>query len=220
MNMGEMMNMSTKPTDAGNVSKEPSMADVLMTIAETLRELKAQPNADASIADRLTAMLEAQASKQVEDTMDKAEARKSGRHTGPTGVLENNFPPDISFLNPLGERDNPRPDLKCRIIWAGYEETKEALTREEIELLNRVEPGNYWVTKSDGSKVELKVKAKSGNNGRLEMLRFSFPCKNIEDRMNLRSKVEWLREVLGGPVQSPSELLTELAALRAQLAAR
>ena len=198
---------------------EPSMADVLLAINATLQEMRKAPANDTSsvIADRLTAMLEAQQAKQVVDTMDTAEARKSGRHVGPTGVLENEFPPEISFLNPLGERDHPRPELKCRIVWAGYEEKKESLTREEIELLNQIEPGDYRVTKSDGVTIPFTVKAKQGNNGKLEMLRFSFPCKNVEDRMGIRSKVDWLREVLGEKGPSSAALLAEIAQLRAQI---
>ena len=198
---------------------EPSMADVLLAINATLQEMRKVPASDqnALIADRLTAMLEAQQSRQVQDSMDTAEARKSGRHVGPTGVLENEFPPAISFLNPLGERDHPRPELKCRIVWAGYEESKESLTREEIELLNQVQPGDYRVTKADGVSIPFTVKGKTGNNGRLEMLRFSFPCKNVEDRMGIRSKVDWLKEVLGEKVPSSAALLDEIAKLRAQI---
>ena len=69
---------------------------------------------------------------------------------------ENAFPPQISKFNPRGDKDFPRPQLKCpmEIPWPVEQ---EAHTREEIELLNLIEAGEWMVTRSDRSKVKMVV---------------------------------------------------------------
>ena len=51
--------------------------------------------------------------------------------------------PNISAFNPAGEKAHPRPELKGDVYWAGYLLRGDELTREEIDLLNQVQPGSY-----------------------------------------------------------------------------
>jgi len=157
----------------------------------------------ADVLARMTAIMEEQQEQrrkqglreELED-LSTADARKASRHIGATGVAENNFPPEISNYNKKGERDNPRPELRCKMIWVGINLTKEMLTREEIELVNQVQPGDYRVTKADNSTIEFTVEGKVDRAGKPELLRFHFPCKHVEDRQNHMPMTSYLREVL------------------------
>lgn len=59
--------------------------------------------------------------------------------------------PDKSSLNPLGEREHPRPDLTRLIFWQGFRTKKEDLTREEIEAMNRLVPGRFHLRRPNGT---------------------------------------------------------------------
>lgn len=71
---------------------------------------------------------------------------------------ENVSHPDVSVLNPLGERDHPRPALKCRQFWwGGFLEQRTDLSLDEIALVNALEAGEYWVTRTDETKEKVPV---------------------------------------------------------------
>lgn len=133
---------------------------------------------------------------------------------------ENRFGPEISVFNPLGERDNPRPELKCKMFWLGHKLTKDVLTREEIEALNAMEPGHYRVTKSDNRKISFDVQAREDNGGKLEQLTFHFPCKNTEDRQNHNPMLSYLLEAQGKLTPSVHSLMQQVLELKAELAAK
>jgi hypothetical protein len=160
---------------------------------------KQTPPADNQLAAILAKMADLMAKQgereEVED-LSSADARKAGRRVGPSGAYENAFAPDISTYNPRGERDFPRPELVCRMIYVGFKLAKEALTVEEIELLNQMKAGDYRVTKSDGKTIPFLVTAKLDAAGRREMLTFHFPCKTTEDRHNHQPMAVYLREAL------------------------
>jgi hypothetical protein len=130
---------------------------------------------------------------------------------------ENVFnPPMVSHYNPLGERDFPRPDLKCDVSWTGFKLNKECLTRDEIELLNRLEPGDYTVRKGDGAQIQFVVTEKVGNAGKRERLSIFYPCKSSEDRSNHLSMANYMRQVLGEDVTN-DDLRLQIDALKRQL---
>lgn len=60
--------------------------------------------------------------------------------------------PRTSAYNPRGEKDFPMPELKC-LMMMPYEQKPglHALDREEVELVNLVEPGKYMVEMNDGA---------------------------------------------------------------------
>jgi len=167
---------------------------------DKVTETPAQLNAILAKMTELLAEQAKRAAKQGEredlEDLNSAEARRAGRRVGAAGAYENAFAPEISAFNPRGDRDNPRPALACQMIWTGFKLSKEALTVEEIELLNQAKPGEYRVTKSDGKTIPFTISAKQDAAGRLEMLTFHFPCKNTEDRHNHMGMVAYLREVL------------------------
>lgn len=70
---------------------------------------------------------------------------------------ENIHSPLISTLNPQGDKDYPRPELKYRKAYIPWEAEPEDFNFEERELLNLVEPGEYWVTRNDNSRVMIRV---------------------------------------------------------------
>lgn len=186
------------PPDVGDptVPQDVSMPQALAMIAEALKTIKA---GDAGASDRL------------------ANIERFLLHQEETRPHENLFnPPMVSALNPLGERDHPRPELQCRIIWVGYELTKDILSFDEIALLNRMEPGSYRVTKADLKRIVFNVQEKRDDAGRREMLTFHFPCKGSEDRQNHAPMVSYLREALGENIGTET-LHAQIAALRAQL---
>lgn len=209
------------------MSKEPSTAEVLLQIGEMLKALNSKApeptDNNAKALDLLTKFLEKQDDRQHQarerEDLETKEARKLGRHVNAAGVYENNFPPDISWLNPLGERDHPRPELKCRMIYVGQELKKEGLSREECDLLNQCVPGDYFVTKADGSRIKFIIKGKFSSAGTMETMSFHFPCKGPGDRDNHAPMTAYLREVLGDKVPTPTELLAEIDRLKAQISA-
>jgi hypothetical protein len=87
---------------------------------------------------------------------------------------ENRRPPLISDYNPLGERDHPRPKLKCHIYMGsapvGSPRENTTLTRDEIEALNRMGPGFFRVRKMDGSNVVVEVRGQVNANRQVERL--------------------------------------------------
>jgi hypothetical protein len=131
---------------------------------------------------------------------------------------ENLFnPPMKSHFNPLGERDHPRDELKCQMFWAGYKMTKDNLRQSEIELLNRIDPGVYRVTKADGRTIPFTVVARTDDTGKLDRMNFHFACKSAEDRSNHLSMESYLKEALG-EVSSTESLRAQIETLKSQLA--
>lgn len=179
---------------------QAQMAHAFAKIAETLEAIRAQ-GAGPGVSEQLEGI------------------QKFLIHQESTRPKENLFtPPLISHFNPLGDRDHPKPEFKTRMIWVGYELNTGTSTRQEIELLNRCEPGEGLVTKADGSKISFRVEGKRTDTGKLEMLTFHFPCKGPEHRQNHAPMVSYLQEYLG-ETHTLEQLQAQVAHLQAQLAA-
>lgn len=186
------------------------MGDVLKQIAqmqqETARLIEKMKGSGANNGDVVERLLEQQ-----QQLLNK---------TRP----ENPDSPRISvYSHAEGERDNPKADLKCRMRWVGYELTTDTLRPLEVELLNKLQPGEFRVTKADGTPIKFTVQAKFSdvyddqtNRPRLESLDISFPCKG-EHRQNHMSMVAYLQQVLHGAIPSTDDLLREVARLRSEL---
>lgn len=71
----------------------------------------------------------------------------------------NEAPPMISAFNPRGDKDFPKPALKCKMLLP-WEAEHESLTREEVDLLNLLEPMDYIVVRNDRTKVKVEVRCK------------------------------------------------------------
>lgn len=139
---------------------------------------------------------------------------------------ENKQAPGISVYSyPEGDLAHPKPDLKCKMYWIGYELNTDTLTPVEVDLLNRVQPGEFRVTKTDGTAIPFKVAAKYGDRidtatdrPELRELSIWFPCKAADQKQNHASMSQYLQQVLGDRIPTNAELLAEVAQLRAQLA--
>ena len=132
---------------------------------------------------------------------------------------ENRQSPGISvFSTPKGDLVDPKPELKCKMFWVGYPLITETLTPLEVDLLNRLEPGEFRVTKSDGAQIPFRVAAKRNDRFALEELAITFPCKG-EHKHNHGSMVSYMQQALGDYIPSQAELMAELQRLKAELAA-
>ncbi len=76
-----------------------------------------------------------------------------------TRKKSNDFSPEISEYNPRGQKDFPMPDLKCEVLmpWPLRKGFQHGLTREEVELMNLIEPGEYVISLLDGTEVTCSV---------------------------------------------------------------
>lgn len=92
---------------------------------------------------------------------------------------ENKQAPMVSAFNPLGERDHPRPALRCWMYFGsapiGSPRENHTLTVEEIIALNAVMPGHYRITKMDGSQAVIEVRGQMNSNRELERLWILLP---------------------------------------------
>lgn len=134
---------------------------------------------------------------------------------------ENPQAPDVSCYNPLGERDHPRAAFICHKVYQnGIELEREHLDREEIELINALKPGQFKVTKTDGTQTEFLVKDERDANGKLAARHMTFRAKERHDLIGLPGLKAMLREVLGlAPTSAEEVALRErVAVLEARLA--
>lgn len=113
-----------------------------------------------------------------------------------------------SPFNPRGEKSFPMPRLKCEIYapWK-QEPNHHNLTREEVELFNLLDPGEYEFELNDGSPARMTVVGdKNAATGVIEKLRLTpEPMWNNEHKGRFRSMAETLRQMLGDratPVRS------------------
>ncbi len=99
-----------------------------------------------------------------------------------------------SPFNPRGDRDFPRPKLKCAIYLGGAPlgSTKEVtvLTHDEIAALNALEPGYYRIEKLDRSRVVVEVRGQRDSNQRLDRLWILLP--DGDDQKNLYPPLDLL----------------------------
>jgi hypothetical protein len=70
--------------------------------------------------------------------------------------------PKVSVYNPRGQKDFPMPALKCECyapfqLTPSLQESSPSLDREEVELFNLLEPGDYQVQLADESWIPVCV---------------------------------------------------------------
>ncbi len=161
---------------------------------------------------------------------EQFDALLAGRETPQTGVLtpealakafaqanqrENPQAPMVSCYNPRGETNHPRPRLRAKTRQNGVELNEDTLTWEEIEALNALPNGEFYVTKGTGSKIKFSVKFTRGlDEDSLERVDIHFPCKD-EQRYDHRPLLEYCFEVLESAGQDAD--VTRLKALQKEL---
>lgn len=75
-----------------------------------------------------------------------------------TAPRSNTQPPLISAYNPRGQKDFAMPELKCEIEAAfPMTPTLHALDREEVELFNLLEPGEFVIAMIDDTQQPVNI---------------------------------------------------------------
>lgn len=148
-----------------------SDADPIARLAAAMEKMVERQQGPSPIDPTLAALLSAMMATmerivqaQVAGNASNAEAlRKSQDPSNP-------FAPGTSVFNPRGERDHPRPQLKCK-MFLPWEAEVESLTREEIELLNLLQPGEFYIRRNDESRIMMEIKATiNPNSGKFDRL--------------------------------------------------
>jgi hypothetical protein len=67
---------------------------------------------------------------------------------------------------------------------------------EELELMNKMVAGDYFVSKSDGTMVPFKVREIRNDLGQLRRIDLSFPYRDESDRAGVLPMAMWLRDVV------------------------
>ena len=105
--------------------------------------------------------------------------------------------PGISAFNPEGELKNPRPELQGDIYWVGYLLRGDELTRSEIELINRLQPGDYEVVaRPGGSLVPFRVRDLDPGSRDTRRLLVLFPCTTADQRSEYLSMSDLLTQIV------------------------
>ena len=175
---------------------EPTMAQVLARMTDLLAAVRTGGATDANM-------------KQVE-LMERLLIKTQPENPQATGI-------SAFFTEADKAQYGEKPTLRCKTVWAGREVFGDVETPEEILLLNRLEHGDYKVTKSDGNRIKFEVRLKRDDNDRLSEVNVWFPCKG-EHKHNHGSMVSYCRQALGEAIPTASELMAEVARLRAELA--
>jgi len=136
-------------------------------------------------------------------------------HTKPKQV---DNPEQKSPFNPAGDRDHPRPELKCDIRHCGVSLSRSTLTVTELDLLNRLEPGEFWVRKTDGSeeKVTIVPKLLDTGDGYAQLnIRMDVKDETGTKKHGWPSLANLCRQILGEPEVHPPARRSAAAGRRA-----
>ena len=178
------------PTEAG----APNPWEVMARVATALEALVARSSGgsqDSTAIEKLTTALERMTSAQIQSS-DKSieEARRAFR---PSNMVN----PGVSVFNRRGDRDFPKPPLKCMVMMPWLAE-HEALTREEVELLNLLEAGEYTIKRTDRSKIVISVQMRYNVDGKTPsaMLISHETAFNNDNFRMMPAIADWLRDAL------------------------
>lgn len=123
-----------------------------------------------------------------------------------------NFPRVSVYSYPEGDKARPRPVFKCPVFWNGFDLDWDTTTAAELELINRLEPGDYTFRRIDGRTLEkVAIVGERNASGQLSKLSVDFPTK--EHRDTLPSMLSMLMDIVG--VKTPEQ--QEIERLRAEL---
>lgn len=142
---------------------------------------------------------------------------------------ENEIAPGVSAYNPRGEVAFPRAKPTHIFLQGPYPvcspQDYATVTATEIALCNQLLPGDYLVTKADGTDVKVTVKTEFESNGRTPYrTTIIMPMADDDQKANWVPLVQMLTQILTGeqPQQSFTRyqtiidtLTTENVALKA-----
>jgi hypothetical protein len=137
-----------------------------------------------------------------------AQTMAQGQLATAQAIREQNGPRDnpmgsplISEFNPAGDRDHPRPDLRCPVTFCGAECPRDCFTVEEIDLINTLEAGVWSVQKSDGTMARFAVVPTVDQaTGTWTKLDLSVDAKDHDSNKNWPPLVQMLAQIQGLPV--------------------
>ncbi len=108
--------------------------------------------------------------------MRKGDQDIQNRSLKQTASKNNARAPEISVYNPQGQKDYPMPVLQCEVLmpWPlRASDMNGGLTYEEVELMNKIKPGEYVLELLDGTAVQCCVLGtKNTITGKIERLAF------------------------------------------------
>jgi len=181
------------------------------------------------LTEAFTAALNARDSSDVDKEKKFLELINEGRDK----PKENRVAPGVSAFNPDGERDNPRPHLKCKHVWqCGFPVIQKASTKEELELINllidevnrcrreHIPLKEYMVSKADGRQARVTLEADyNATTDMVENLHINYPVRDQDMRSGLYSFTLMLQEMLGlaMPDVDTNALLARNRALESEL---
>ncbi len=126
---------------------------------------EAVPNTP-DVATLMAKLIEIQAAAQTVQTEQLRQTRQKN----------NARAPEISVFNPQGQKDYPMPVLQCEVLmpWPlRASDMNGGLTYEEVELMNKIKPGEYVLELLDGTAVQCCVLGtKNSISGKIERLAF------------------------------------------------
>jgi len=139
---------------------------------------------------------------------------------------ENETAPDVSVYNPLGERDNPRKKPSHIFMQGPYPVCSPqdyfTSTATEIALCEALLPGDYMVTKADGSEVKVSIKRDYESNGtKPYKTTIIMPMADDDQKANWVPLVQLLTEITTGeqPAASFARMQAIIDKQAAELAA-
>lgn len=143
--------------------KGPQQPETLEDALKLIEQLKAQapPTEMASALDKLA---------KIAENSQRVQAAQL-KQTAPRNNAQG---PRISPYNPRGEKDYPMPTLKCEMHMPFPSSPAiHAFDREEVELLNLVEPGKYAIELNDGSVRIIVIQGKRNRlTGHVDSIRW------------------------------------------------
>jgi hypothetical protein len=183
---------ATEVAPAAPVAAAPPQTDV-MALAQALALALNQNNQQQTNA--LQQILEAQL---------KLAQNPGGRHSN--SDQEN---PRRSAFNPHGDRDYPRPGLKCHMYFGQYDDegqieaaypiVEDSCSYEEQVLCNALEQGAYTVKRNDGKAGKVLVQERRDGAGKLNRIIVAFPYgwMSKEFQQALPAMVNTLEQITG-----------------------
>lgn len=121
---------------------------------------------------------------------------------------ENINGPEISDLNPFGDRDNPRPGLKCdwfygmidektkKAMNSGVEMDPKSLSVWEQMALNVLEPMQGQVERLDGASMPVTVAATLDDFGKVRLMTLAFPANVVGKKGENRNMVPAITDLV------------------------
>ncbi len=177
----EAATIAETPAPVAPVAVAAPMAPITLTF-EQLQQLLAANRSDgangSAIADAITQGIQ----------------QSKGRH-------QNEFSPAISVLNPLGDRDHPRPGLKCKMTLATqdprtkvvretYPFEDDDLTAQEQIALNTLQPWSGVVRLLDESEIKVSlIPTYNQIDDSLEKLAIAVPAKVTEKGSQIKNSL-------------------------------